>query len=49
MTSRFQIGTPLFSFASSEAKSSISAVGRSNEDIGNDYIENDFLSPRLRK
>ncbi len=35
----------LFSFASSEAKEQFLHLVRTNEDMGNDYIENDFMSP----
>jgi hypothetical protein len=35
----------LFSFASSEGKEQFLHLVRTNEDMGNDYIENDFMSP----
>jgi hypothetical protein len=35
----------LFSFASSEGKEQVLHLVRTNEDMGNDYIENDFMSP----
>jgi hypothetical protein len=35
----------LFSFASSESKEQFLHLVRTNEDMGNDYIENDFMSP----
>jgi hypothetical protein len=35
----------LFSFASSEDKEQFLHLVRTNEDMGNDYIENDFMSP----
>ena len=35
----------LFSFSSSEEKKQFLELVRSNPDMGNDYIENDLLSP----
>jgi hypothetical protein len=35
----------LFSFSSSEEKDQFQELVRSNLDMGNDYIENDLLSP----
>jgi hypothetical protein len=35
----------LFSFASSKDKEQFLHLVRTNEDMGNDYIENDFMSP----
>ena len=35
----------LFSFASPEEKRQFLDLIRSNEDLGNDYIENDFMAP----
>jgi hypothetical protein len=35
----------LFSFASSEDKEQFLHLVRTDEDMGNDYIENDFMSP----
>ena len=35
----------LFSFSSPEEKDQFLGLVRSNEDMGNDYIENDFMSP----
>jgi len=35
----------LFSFASSEGKEQFLHLVRTNEDMENDYIENDFMSP----
>jgi hypothetical protein len=35
----------LFSFASSEGKEQFLHLVRTNEDMGNDYIENDSMSP----
>jgi hypothetical protein len=35
----------LFSFSSSEEKKHFLELVRANPDTGNDYIENDFLSP----
>ena len=35
----------LFSFASSEGKEQFLHLVRTNEDMGNDYIENDFMCP----
>ncbi len=35
----------LFFFASREEKDQFLDLVRSNEDLGNDYIENDFMSP----
>jgi hypothetical protein len=35
----------LFSFASSEGRKQFLHLVRTNEDMGNDYIENDFMSP----
>jgi hypothetical protein len=35
----------LFSFASSEGKEQFLHLVRTNDDMGNDYIENDFMSP----
>ena len=35
----------LFSFSTSEEKDQFLDLVRSNEDLGDDYIENDFMSP----
>jgi len=35
----------VFSFASSEGKEQFLHLVRTNEDMGNGYIENDFMSP----
>lgn len=35
----------LFSFSTPEEKDQFLDLVRSNEDLGNDYIENDFMSP----
>ena len=35
----------LFSFSSPEEKNEFLTLVRSNEDMGNDYIENDFIPP----
>ena len=39
----------LFSFASSEGKEQFLHLVRTNDDMGKDYIENDLMSPRLKK
>jgi hypothetical protein len=39
----------LFSFSSPEEKEQFLDLVRSNEDMGNDYIENDFTSLRLKR
>ena len=35
----------LFSFASSEGKEQVLHLVRTNQDMGNDYIEDDYMSP----
>ena len=39
----------LFSFSSPAEKGQFLHLVRSNEDMGNEYIKNDFMSPRLKR